>query len=377
MAELSSVAVIACAPGALVERRLLGLGVGERLLLALAHRGFEGVVFVGSGPRPRSDRAALRELRPDDLDRSRDHLVIPSDAVFAPDLLRGDVPADLPVARIGGAELDPWLADPDAQLAARPTAADHGRTFAVRVRDRASAARARRALLRSLRKPIDGLVSRALNRHVSLFLSRFLVATRISPNAFTLVFMALGLASAFVVALNPAGWGLVLGAALFQGQSILDGCDGEMARLTYRFSRLGQWLDSIGDDLTNYAFCLALALGQAQHLDSPTLLWLGLATLAIQLTTTGLCYRRMLILGTGDLLAIPDLVTGSNGEGGSSRFISTLRLIFKRDTFVLIVAVLTAAQLPVLAFALFAAGTIPVFIGVTLNEYRLSKLDPA
>ena len=36
-----------------------------------------------------------------------------------------------------------------------------------------------------------------------------------------------------------------------------------MARLTYRFSHLGQWLDSVGDDLTNYLFCIALALGQA------------------------------------------------------------------------------------------------------------------
>lgn len=375
----SKVAVLVCvagAPGEGPERRLLGLTVGERLLLALAHRGFEAVVFVGDGPRPRSERAGLRELRIEDLDRSRSHLIVPSDAVFDDQLLVGELPDGLPLTCARGDALETWLEDPERALAGRAgSGGGGGRGFALRVRGRETAARARRALLRSLRKPIDGVVSRHLNRHVSLFLTRFLVDTGIRPNAFTVAFMVVGVAAGGVAAAFPSGWGLVVAAALFQAQSILDGCDGEMARLTYRFSKQGQWLDSIGDDLTNYSFCLGLAVGQAQLLGRPSLFWLGGLTLAMQLVASGLCYRRMIQLGTGDLLALPDLVTPGGGEGRLSRLGAMVRPLFKRDSFALILATVTAAQLPVLAFYLFALGTAAVLGGVIVNERRLARLE--
>jgi hypothetical protein len=52
----------------------------------------------------------------------------------------------------------------------------------------------------------------------------------------------------------------VPGALLVQVQSILDGCDGELSRLTYVRSRLGEWLDQVIDDLVNLGFFLATGL---------------------------------------------------------------------------------------------------------------------
>ena len=44
------------------QRMLLGLTLGERVLLALKYSGVERVVFLGQGPQPQCERAALSIL---------------------------------------------------------------------------------------------------------------------------------------------------------------------------------------------------------------------------------------------------------------------------------------------------------------------------
>jgi phosphatidylglycerophosphate synthase len=367
-------AIIICAESAELDTRLLGLTIGERTLLALQHAGVQAVCFVGDGPHPESDRASLEVVDAAQLDTSVEHLVLPSDAVFGKDavLSGGGV-----LARKSGDELRRWLEAPEEFLRwAEKSEATTGPAFALRASDRKRRTLARKALLRSLRKPIDGLVSRHLNRHLSLATTRLLVQTGLPPNFFTVLFMLLGLIAAGFAAWARSPWMLVAAGACVQAQSILDGCDGEMARLTYRFSKLGQWLDSIGDDLTNYAFCFGLAVGQARIQGDPSLYWFGGCVLLMQLTASGLLYRRMFLLGTGDLLAIPDTVANFEEKNTPFfRFVGFLRQLFKRDSFVFILAVITAAQLPVLAFSLFAFGTVVAFGGVVLNERRLSQME--
>ncbi|HUT76565.1 MAG TPA: CDP-alcohol phosphatidyltransferase family protein, partial [Polyangia bacterium] len=248
-----------------------------------------------------------------------------------------------------------------------------GNGFALRVTDRAFASSAEHCLLQSLKKEADGLVSRTINRRVSLFCTRFLVRAGLVPNHLTIVIMLIGVASGVCAALAEPWWWLVIGGALFQAQSILDGCDGEIARLTYRFSRLGQWLDSVGDDLTNYSFFLGLAIGQARVLDAQWLYAFGGAVFALQWAASGINYQRLIKLGTGDLLAIPNMVTGGTPGGAVGRAIKGLHVIAKRDTFVLLIAVLAAAQLPLVALFGYAAGSVGMFIGVLINELRIRE----
>jgi phosphatidylglycerophosphate synthase len=307
----------------------------------------------------------------DDLNLARDHLILTSDTVCSREtLLRGGGA----VARESGETLERWLKEPEAfASAAQEQAIGEGPNFSLRVSSKRAGKEARKALLLSLRKPIDGLVSRYLNRHISLATTRFLVTTGLAPNVFTVAFMALGLLAAYFATQAHSPLMLVLAGLTVQGQSILDGCDGEMARLTYRFSKTGQWLDSIGDDLTNYAFCFGLAVGQARVLQDSNLYWLGASVLAVQIIASGLLYRRMIILGTGDLLAIPDAVGQFEATTAVGKTLGFLRQLFKRDSFVFILAVTTAAQLPLLAFSLFTFGTVVAFFGVLLNERRLNQ----
>ena len=109
-----------------------------------------------------------------------------------------------------------------------------------------------------LRKPGDGPVSRWLNRRISVRISLFLVGhdAPVSPMAMTFIsFLTALLAVPFFL----LGWPLV-GGLLAQLASILDGCDGEIARLTGRTSKRGGMVDAILDRVADTGLLAALGL---------------------------------------------------------------------------------------------------------------------
>ena len=106
---------------------------------------------------------------------------------------------------------------------------------------------AERRLMRDQgRKTRDGPVSRHLNRPVSRWLSRYLVRTTVTPNQISLISWLLSCVAAGLMAVSgyPA---LAAGGAMAQLASIIDGCDGEIARLKYSESEFGGWFDAVLD----------------------------------------------------------------------------------------------------------------------------------
>jgi CDP-L-myo-inositol myo-inositolphosphotransferase len=95
-------------------------------------------------------------------------------------------------------------------------------------------------------KTRDGPVSRYLNRPVSRWLSWYLVRTSVTPNQISFVSWILSCAAAALMALSgyPA---LAIGGVLAQFASIIDGCDGEIARLKRSQSEFGGWFDAVLD----------------------------------------------------------------------------------------------------------------------------------
>ena len=122
---------------------------------------------------------------------------------------------------------------------------------------------AERQLLQGLIKPTESLFSRKFERKVSLAISRRLLNTRITPNQISVFSLLIGLASALLF-LPEKTVIHVCGALLLLFSSIVDGCDGELARLRYQESRTGSWLDFLGDNLVHMAvfFCIGLGLYQ-------------------------------------------------------------------------------------------------------------------
>jgi phosphatidylglycerophosphate synthase len=239
----------------------------------------------------------------------------------------------------------------------------------VDVRNLASADRAERLLFRSLRKVQDGWTSRWLNRPVSLFLSRWLVKTPILPNQLSAVILAVGLLGAALAA-SGGYWATLAGAFLFHAQSVLDGCDGEISRVSYRGSLLGEWLDTIGDDVTNYAFFGGAAWGLYQTSGSAVYLGAGAVAVGAGILASGIEYRYLVSIGSGDLLKYP--LTAGPASDKKSVF-DAIRPLFKRDTFVLLT--LIAALLGLLGPILFvfAAGALGVLGSVIAAEIRMAR----
>src|SRR5258706_15111225 len=119
---------------------------------------------------------------------------------------------------------------------------------------------AERWLLRGLIKDEEGFMSRHVERRISLAITRRLASTGVTPNAMTLVSVGIGLAgAAFFLSERPASE--LAGALLFLLHSILDGCDGELARLKFLESRWGGVLDFWGDNVVHVAVFAAIAVG--------------------------------------------------------------------------------------------------------------------
>jgi len=138
---------------------------------------------------------------------------------------------------------------------------------------------AEKKLYASLVKPADGFMARHVNRRVSLFISTRIWRYGITPNMVTTFTLIMGLLAGLAFSRGNAPlWGL-LGATLFQIHSIIDGVDGELARLLLKESSLGFWYDISADNITHMAIFAGIAMGQkAGGAPGP---WNTLAVLAV------------------------------------------------------------------------------------------------
>jgi phosphatidylglycerophosphate synthase len=359
-----------------MSERILGLPVLLRLALTAQAAGASGIALS-----PAAALGPLRGLLADE------RLRIPvSEEADRPSILEFRmatpsvrVPANTVIHRATLAALKERADEGEVDLSFSGAPRGAGGPFGFEpmfVYDAGSAAAAERALLRSLRKPQDGWASTYLNRHISLFFTRFLVSTRLLPNQVSVGILAIGLVGAWCASRGTYAT-MLLGAALFQAQSVLDGCDGEMSRLTFRGSVKGEWLDTVGDDLTNYAFFAGAAWGLFGATGRLVYLALGAVLVASGVVGSGLEYRYLARIGSGDLLKYPlgigKAPGGETAKSGLGRALDAVSPLFKRDTFVLLTLVGAALGWlgPFLALASF--GAVGVLSAVVRAEFRMRK----
>lgn len=99
-------------------------------------------------------------------------------------------------------------------------------------------------------------------RPIAVRIARGLKDTRVVAPHVTMVWGVVGLAAAFCYATGQYRYALV-GAGLMQVKNILDAVDGSLARLQARSSRVGRFLDSIGDAVVSVAVFAGLAVAIA------------------------------------------------------------------------------------------------------------------
>jgi phosphatidylglycerophosphate synthase len=280
------------------SERLGGLPIGERIARATARAGYS-TLLVWS-PR-RSDlwgrvtaRLASRIVVHAECDPVEWRRRLAS---FAPDspvtvMAPGIVPslAVLEAARArdeesaGVERLLPRQIESPESLAAplRRRVADPPRSFSVTNRDELDAAE--RSLRASIFKPTDGKLA-SLNRRLSIPISVMLIRLmRMNANLMSVLIIALGFWSGWLFSRGDYLHG-VLAALISWAASVLDGCDGELARLQYTESAFGCWVDTIGDYIYYLAIFAGLTAGTARATGWGGFWWIG-AALAVGMFLT-------------------------------------------------------------------------------------------
>jgi hypothetical protein len=118
--------------------------------------------------------------------------------------------------------------------------------------------------LRGSGKSQDGLVSRYLNRSISRAVTRRLLKFPITPNAWTLLIFPIPIVAALIL-FYGTHWSFLSGLLLFQVFSVLDGCDGEIARAKFLESESGRRLDGLCDILSNILLVLGVGCGLSRQ----------------------------------------------------------------------------------------------------------------
>jgi phosphatidylglycerophosphate synthase len=127
-------------------------------------------------------------------------------------------------------------------------------------------------------KSTDGIFAR-MNRRVSIPISHQLIKFPITPNMVSLFTLALSLAAGVYFAAGGY-WNCLIGAVLGVLTSILDGCDGEVARLKLQASDFGCWLDTICDYLYYIVTFAGITIGLVRSKGEPSLVGVGVAIFA-------------------------------------------------------------------------------------------------
>ncbi len=301
LAAIAPPVLVIFAPGDRSTTRVAGVSLVERAVFAGARAGFARIIVLADTGRarlqrivddPRTRGAAVEVREHVDLSTDAQVTMVAADVLVSVEALRsfasmaGERPTialdgerpllaccrgrDLlgaatgryrPAAVLGAGDASKAFAAVLPASAEQQLGADAPCMHVATRRDTLAAERALCAELRAASAATDGALARLVDRRVSCRLSRCIVrATPLRPNHVTLIGTAIGLAGAALLARGTYASG-VCGTLLFLVAAIVDGCDGEVARLTFRESAFGQKLDVTTDNLVHLAIFIALAVG--------------------------------------------------------------------------------------------------------------------
>jgi 1L-myo-inositol 1-phosphate cytidylyltransferase / CDP-L-myo-inositol myo-inositolphosphotransferase len=306
---------------------ILGLSLIQRTALAAHRAGYAQVLLLGGDDRNAPGIAAVADwtsLAASISSTPPASLIVAASAILA----EGDWLERLASARIqpaawaaipnrivvlapglaldAAAELDKEggareLADVETRLARRfgPRAPISADIDPMIVETPADVGAAERRLLKSLVKDTDGFMARHVERPISLQISRRLAGTGITPNQMSLISIAVGICGGpFFLSSRPLMQ--TIGALLFLAHSILDGCDGELARLKFQQSRWGGVLDFWGDNVVHTVIFGCMGVGWSLAAGAIWPLWLGAGAVLGTLGSAGFVYWRLMRSKDGD-----------------------------------------------------------------------------
>ncbi len=230
----------------------------------------------------------------------------------------------------------------------------------IRVQNKEDALCAKKALFKTLRKPLtrngDGLTAYLINRPISLSISKLLIKTPATPNHVTFFNLLLGIYAGYMLAAGEP-MGIAIGALLMQLVSIFDGIDGELARMKLLQSPLGAWFDTVSDDVVRIATILGLGISCYKISPDPSYLWaMAFGCLGI-LSTVFTLYRDLMQDSNVSLNSVKWFFEEEGRKPSLwQSFLVLLSFILKRDSYTLLLMVIAAVGMPQIALYVMVLG---------------------
>ena len=194
-------------------------------------------------------------------------------------------------------------------------------------------------LFAHISKNVSGWVSKNLNSKISIPISKILVKINLHPNLITFIVGCIGISCGFFYASNLA----FVGALVLEASTILDRCDGEVARIRLKESKFGQWFDTALDQLSYFSMFLGISIcinNPKFFISSPEIIILKqisiLNILLYIMFLTIILFFMVRRAKNGSLACYPkevDSIIPVNKRSLFYRFISKFRFLLKREYF--------------------------------------------
>jgi len=248
----------------------------------------------------------------------------------------------------------------------------------IRVERESELPGAQSRLFQRLIKPTESFLSQKFERKVSLAITRLLLYSRVTPNQISIASILLGVSSTLLF-LGESLKLHVLGGILLLSSSIVDGCDGELARLRFQESRLGSWLDFLGDNVVHMSVFFCVGLGLYLRGEGPVYALLGCLAALGNLGAASAVFFRVFLKGGDRVItfATPVRVEEMDrAEGGLRRRIEFIDKLSNRDFFYLILICSAIGQLRIFMWVA-SIGVLFYFFNLIYLYYRMRTLPNA
>ena len=197
--------------------------------------------------------------------------------------------------------------------------------------------------------------------------------TRIHPNHITIVAFVWGLIGC-AIALHGSWAAMAVAGVMLQVHSILDSCDGELARLRFQYTKSGAWLDNVTDEVIDDLFVAVIGIATGG-------IWavIGIAGGGARLLANALQWEEMLRRGSSGSayefrywFESPE--ASADDVYGRKSALYWFRALGRRDTYVLGFMILLLVGLPE-AVAVWGAANgllvlVPMLAHVALRGRR-------
>jgi phosphatidylglycerophosphate synthase len=232
---------------------------------------------------------------------------------------------------------------------------------------------AERKLDRWLVKPTDGIFA-TTNRRISIPISRQLIKFPITPNAVSLFTLGVSFLSGWYLA-RGGYWYMLLGALLGLFASILDGCDGEVARLTFQDSAFGCWLETICDYLYYVFTFVGMTIGLMRTSGSKSyLVWGGLLLFGAVMSffVTGFQRHRLTAGRPEQLLTIWQTKAASRKSPGILSLAGRVEFVIRRCFLPYALLFFALLNITHVAFIMAAVGANVVWIMALYSHFAFT-----